>query len=51
MLATTALMTVAEFEKLPDPPDGYYELRHGEVVLVPPSPKHITTSRRRPVFS
>jgi Uma2 family endonuclease len=28
-------MTVEEFLKLPDPPGGYYELLHGEVVLMP----------------
>jgi Uma2 family endonuclease len=39
MPATTALMTVAEFEKLPEPPGGYYELRRGEPVLVPPPSK------------
>ncbi len=32
----TRLMTFAEFEQLPDPKDGRYELRHGEVVKVPP---------------
>jgi Uma2 family endonuclease len=30
------LVTVAEFLRLPDPKEGHYELRHGEVVLVPP---------------
>lgn len=35
----TRLMTFAEFEQLPDPREGRYELRHGEPVLMPP-PKH-----------
>jgi Uma2 family endonuclease len=30
-------MTFAEFEKLPDPASGRYELRHGEPVIVPPA--------------
>jgi len=29
-------MTFAEFEQLPDPPFGHYELRHGEPVIVAP---------------
>jgi Uma2 family endonuclease len=33
------LMTFAEFEKLPDPPAGHYELHHGQVVLMPPRKK------------
>ena len=37
----TRLMTFAEFEQLPDPKEGRYELRHGELVLVPPpKPDH-----------
>jgi Uma2 family endonuclease len=32
----TRLMTFAEFEQLPDSRDARYELRHGEVVKVPP---------------
>jgi Uma2 family endonuclease len=32
----TRLMTFAEFEQLPDPRDGRYELRHGELVKAPP---------------
>jgi Uma2 family endonuclease len=28
------LLTVEEFEQLPDPPGGRYELRHGEAVFV-----------------
>jgi Uma2 family endonuclease len=35
----TRLMTFEEFEQLPDPPGGRYELHHGETVFVPP-PKH-----------
>lgn len=33
---STKLMTFAGFEKLPDTAGGRYELRHGELVLVPP---------------
>jgi Uma2 family endonuclease len=36
MSTTTALLTVAEFLKLPDPKEGCLELHHGEVVIVPP---------------
>lgn len=33
----TKLMTFAEFEQLPDPPEGFrYELRHGELFTVAP---------------
>ncbi len=39
MGATTQLMTFAEFEKLPDEVCRHSELRHGELVFVPP-PKH-----------
>lgn len=37
-LATTSVapLTFAEFEQLPDPPQGWYELHHGELVAVPP---------------
>jgi Uma2 family endonuclease len=35
----TALLTVEEFEKIPDPPGGRYELHHGELVQVPPPVK------------
>jgi Uma2 family endonuclease len=31
----TRLMTFAEADRLPDPPDGRYELHHGELVTVP----------------
>jgi Uma2 family endonuclease len=33
---TIRLMTFAEFEKLPDPQSCRYELRHGELVAMPP---------------
>ena len=33
--AETTLLTVAEFEKIPDRPGGHYELHHGECVFVP----------------
>ena len=36
MNTQAGLVTVAEFLRLPDPKEGHYELRHGEVVLVPP---------------
>jgi Uma2 family endonuclease len=45
----TQLMTFAEFEKLPDPPAGHYELRHGEMVLVPPR-KKIHEKQQRKLF-
>lgn len=32
----TALLTVEDFVKIPDPPGGRYELHHGELALVPP---------------
>lgn len=34
--ATDRLVTFAEFEKIPNAPDGRHELRHGELVKVPP---------------
>jgi Uma2 family endonuclease len=36
MGATTGLVTVAEFERMQDPPGFKLELHHGEVVKVPP---------------
>lgn len=36
MNTQAGLVTVAEFLRLPDPKEGHYELRHGEVVLAPP---------------
>jgi Uma2 family endonuclease len=39
---TTRLMTVAEYEKIPNPPGGVYELYHGELVTVPfPQQPHV----------
>src|SRR5438552_6300377 len=32
----TALITVEEYLKLPEPKEGYTELHHGEVVVMPP---------------
>jgi Uma2 family endonuclease len=32
--STTRLMTFAEFQEIPDPPGGYYELHHGELIQV-----------------
>src|ERR1700752_5067839 len=40
-------MTFAEFEQLPEPRGGRYELRHGELILVaPPKHKHYRIQRR-----
>jgi Uma2 family endonuclease len=40
-------MTFAEFEQLPDPPGGRYELHHGELVFVaPPKHRHYLVQRR-----
>ena len=39
MEPTSGLMTFAEFERLPDPKAGHYELHHGQVVLIPPRKK------------
>ena len=36
MSIETQLMTFAEFEQLPNPPAGHYELHHGELILMPP---------------
>ena len=36
MSTAAALTTVVEFLRLPDPKAGYYELHHGEVILMPP---------------
>lgn len=40
--ASIGLMTFAELDRLPDPPEGFhYELHHGELVkLAPPKHKH-----------
>jgi Uma2 family endonuclease len=32
----TGLVTFEEFQKLPDPPGGHYELHHGQIVFMPP---------------
>ncbi|MEJ7609482.1 MAG: Uma2 family endonuclease [Bryobacteraceae bacterium] len=41
------LLTVGEFEQLPAPPSGHYELHHGEVVLMsPPLHSHKLLQRR-----
>jgi len=43
----TALLTVEEFVKIPDPPGGRYELHHGELALVPPPIfKHSLTQKQ-----
>lgn len=43
----TRLMTFAEFEQLPDPKEGRYELRHGELITVaPPIHEHYLVQRR-----
>jgi Uma2 family endonuclease len=34
MSTTTRLITVAEYDTIPDPPGGRYELRHGELVFM-----------------
>ncbi|HEY2842014.1 MAG TPA: Uma2 family endonuclease, partial [Bryobacteraceae bacterium] len=40
-------MNFAEFERLPEPPFGRYELRRGEPVIVaPPKLKHSNVQRR-----
>lgn len=39
MNAVAGLVTFAEFENMPDPSAGYYELHHGQVVLMPPGKK------------
>ena len=36
MSAHTALLSVEEFLKLPEPREGHIELHHGEVVVMPP---------------
>jgi Uma2 family endonuclease len=40
MGTSTQLLTFAEFERVPDPREGKYELRHGELALVAPA-KHL----------
>lgn len=34
MNTATKLLTVEEYDKIPNPPGGIYELHHGELVLV-----------------
>src|SRR5256885_5978907 len=47
---STALMTVEEFRKLPEPQDGtYFELHHGELVHMT-QPRHIHNRVRRNLF-
>jgi Uma2 family endonuclease len=42
----TALLTVAEFDKIADPPGGHNELHHGECVFVPaPMMEHTRIQR------
>ena len=49
MAATTGLITVAEFEKIPNPAGGKYELRNGELALMSFPPK-IHAQIRRSIF-
>jgi len=35
----TGLMTIEEFLTKPDPPEGHYELHHGQLILMPPRKK------------
>ena len=39
MTVETRLMTFVEFEQLPDPPSGHYELHHGQLIHMPPGKK------------
>ena len=44
---TTKLMTVTEFEQIPNPPGGRYELYHGELVEVSfPKLPHVRAQRQ-----
>ena len=40
MATTRHLVTVEEFSRLPDPPGGRHELRHGEVILMSSPPRY-----------
>lgn len=45
--STTKLMTFAEYEQIPNPPGGIYELRHGELVKVAfPKFPHVRAQRQ-----
>ena len=45
--APARLMTFAEFEQLPDPAAGRYELVHGGLILVPPpAAQHFAEQRQ-----
>jgi Uma2 family endonuclease len=47
MATTSALMTVEQFRELPEPKEGYYELHHGEPVLMTrPKHRHASIQRR-----
>jgi Uma2 family endonuclease len=47
MAATTTLLTVEAYSKIADPPEGRYELHHGELVLVPaPVKQHVKIQDR-----
>ena len=39
MRVQTELMSFAEFEKVADPPEGRYELHHGQIAHMPPRKK------------
>src|SRR4051794_24953215 len=46
-LSIPAPITVGEYEKIPDPPGGRYELHHGELVFMPfPVRDHWDSQRR-----
>src|SRR5437660_10749664 len=47
MPPATTLMTVADFERIPDPPGGHYELHHGEHILAPPPMKEHARIQRQ----
>ncbi len=47
MGTTAGLVTVAEYERMQDPPGFRLELRHGEVIEVPPpKPRHVHVQSR-----
>ena len=47
MSVHAGLLTVEEFLKLPDPPEGRLELHHGEVVVMPPPKRGHQTIQNR----